>query len=63
MKAYVHFNADPSVGCFPYGYDIEIPTFEEECREEIREKIKELYNFLDGEFLVSYVMFDDENDK
>lgn len=62
MKAYIHFNADPSVGCFPYGYNIEIPTFEEEYREEVREKIKALYNDLDGDFGVSYVIFDDEND-
>lgn len=61
-KAYVHFNADASVGCLPYGYTIEIPDFEEECREDVRKKIETLYTELDGEFIVSYVVFYDEKE-
>lgn len=61
MRAYVHFNADPSVGMFPYGYTLEIPTFDEDCREQTREDIKKLYAALDGEFIPSWVAFSDEN--
>lgn len=60
-KAFVHYNNDPSVGMFPFGYEIEVNIDKPELEElnEIREKIKELYEFIEGE-KPSYVMFDFE---
>ncbi len=61
-KVYVHFAGDPSVGISSYGYDLNIPPFEPEDREEVRQKIIDLYGWLDGESNPSFVIFtDDEN--
>jgi hypothetical protein len=62
MTVYVHFAADPSVGIFPYGFSLEIPDFEEDYREQVREDIKKFYTELDGEFSASWVGFSDEKD-
>lgn len=64
MKVFIHFQADPSVGCNPYTYVMYIPRVTNqddspEYREEVREKIKTLYNELDCEFTCD-VYFDDE---
>lgn len=59
MTAHVYFPADPSVGIFSYGYEMEIPDFEEEWREDTRKKIKALYDELDGEFSCN-VIFEGE---
>ena len=60
MKVLIHFSGDPSVGIFSYSFDMTIPEFEPEYREETREMIKKLYTELDGEFYPT-VIFEDEN--
>ena len=62
MSALVYFSADSSVGIFPYYFTIEVPSFEKENREEVRNTIKKFYTELDGEFIPSYVQFSDEKD-
>jgi len=59
MKVVVYFSGDRSVGLNPYSYNMEVPVFEEEDREETREMIKKLYVELDGEFIPK-VIFEDE---
>ncbi len=60
-KAFIHYNNDPSVGMFPYGYEMEvnIENMDIEDLNEVRKKIKELYEFIDGES-PTWVMFDKE---
>lgn len=60
MKVIICFQGDSSVGIFPYGFDMTIPPFEPEYREDTRELIKKLYIELDGEFKPN-VYFEDEN--
>ncbi len=59
MKATAVFDGDSSVGIFGYSFDMEVPEFDEEFREEVRAKIKETYDWLDGEFTCQ-VYFSDE---
>ncbi len=59
MKVVIHFEGDSSVGIFPYSFDMTIPEFEPEYKEETRKMIKDLYTELDGEF-VPKVWFEDE---
>lgn len=58
-KAVAMFYGDPSVGISSYSFDLTVPDFEPEYREETRKMIQELYTQLDGEF-VCKVMFEDE---
>lgn len=60
-KAFIHFNNDPSVGMFPYGFECEVSldANDKERLEEAREAIKNLYEILEGE-KPSWVMFDVE---
>jgi hypothetical protein len=59
-KVTILFHGDPSVGIFPYSYEMTIPRVAiEECREEIRLEIRNLYFALDQEFK-PHVYFDDE---
>ena len=51
MKVLIHFEGDSSVGIFPYSFEMEIPDFEPEYKEETRQMIKQLYTELDGEFI------------
>jgi hypothetical protein len=60
MKVTIYFSADPSVGIFPYSYEMEIPTFDNEYREEIRKQIKDLYTELDGEFITKIIFSDEQ---
>jgi len=59
MKVAICISGDTSVGIYPYQYDMEIPEFEPEYREETRQMIKTLYTELDGEF-TPYILFEDE---
>lgn len=64
MKVFIHFQADVSVGCNPYTYVMYAPRVTNQddspqYREEVRGKIKALYDELDGEFTCD-VYFDDE---
>lgn len=59
MKATIYFSGDWSVGIGGYSYDMDIPTFQPEDREEIRKLIVDLYTELDGEFRPQ-VFFEDE---
>jgi hypothetical protein len=59
MKVLIHFEGDPSVGIFSYSFDMTIPEFEPEYREDTRAMIKNLYTELDGEFYPK-VYFEDE---
>ena len=59
-KIFVHYNNDPSVGMFPYGYelDMHIPEGTEESEiKAIKDKVAELYELIEGE-KPSYVMTD-----
>jgi len=58
-KAYVHFNNDPSVGMFPYGFELDVNILDVNSIEEIRTKISELYELMEGE-KPTYVRFDVE---
>lgn len=60
-KAFVHYNNDPSVGMFPFGFELEchIIDRDEQNLNEIREKISELYELIEGE-KPDYVKFDFE---
>ncbi len=62
FTAYVHFKGDPSVGCPSYGYIIELPKPETWERDIQRQRIKDFYTEMDGEFVASSVIFSDEND-
>jgi hypothetical protein len=59
MKAIIYFENDPSVGMFAESFEADIPTFEEEYREETRSMIKKLYEELYGE-MSCRVYFSDE---
>lgn len=59
MKVIIYFPGDYSVGISSYSYEMTIPTFEPEYREETRELIRTLYAELDGEFAPE-VFFEDE---
>ena len=59
MKASIYFVGDTSVGILPYIYEMDVPPFEEEFREDIRMMIEDLYVELDGEFGCQ-VYFSDE---
>lgn len=59
MKVIIYFPGDWSVGIRAYSFDMNIPTFEPEYREDTRKLIKDLYTLLDGEF-VPQVFFEDE---
>jgi hypothetical protein len=59
MKATIYFAGDYSVGISAYSYQMEIPPFEPEYREETRKMIKDIYTELDGEFYPQ-VFFEDE---
>ena len=56
-KAIIEFKGDPSVGIFPRVYHMELPTdvnsategWDKDSKEEVRKKIKELYEHLDNE--------------
>ena len=66
MKAYIHFNNDPSVGMWPHGHEMELPfnAFEDSNdRETCRAIIKDFYTQLDGESNASWVSFSDESQK
>lgn len=65
MKATVIYHGDPTVGIFDGHYDLEIPEFDDLYREEIREKIKELYSYIDEDWPVDVRFEDDvfEDDK
>jgi len=58
-KVTIYFAGDYSVGIRAYFYSMEIPEFELENKEEIRQQIKTLYTELDGEFTPA-IFFDDE---
>ncbi len=60
-KVTILFHGDPSVGIFPYSYEMTIPrvAIDEPWREEVRREIKNLYSALDQEFWPE-VHFDDE---
>lgn len=60
-KAFVHYNNDPSVGMFPFGFElgVHITTRDKGELDEIREKIAELYELIEGE-RPDYVKFDFE---
>lgn len=60
MKVIIFFAGDPSVGMNSYYFEMTIPKFEEEHREETRTMIKELYTELDGEF-TPQIFFGDED--
>jgi hypothetical protein len=65
MNAHIYFPNDPSVGMFPYSYDMTIYRFTEiddssEYREDIRAKIQELYKNMDDSSC--FVSFDDERE-
>ncbi len=60
MKVTIYFAGDYSVGISSYTFEMTIPEFEPEYREETRELIKALYTELDGEFYPQ-VFFEDEN--
>lgn len=59
MKVTIYFSGDWSVGISSYSYEMTIPPFENEYRDETREMIKKLYTELDGEFS-PHVIFEDE---
>lgn len=59
-KVYIIYFGDSSVGIKYAYHEMTIPEFEESEREEIRQKIKQLYEWLDGEYRVT-VNFGDEN--
>jgi len=61
MKVTICFSGDSSVGIFPYSYEMTIPEFEPEYRDETRKMIKDLYTELDGEFSPQ-IWFEDEGD-
>lgn len=59
-KVTIYFHGDPSVGIFPYSYEMTIPRVVlVEWREDTRKQIAELYLQLDGEQRPD-VFFDDE---
>lgn len=60
-KAYIYFHGDPSVGIQSYWYEMQVPlhALDEECREETRKWIKDLYIQLEGEHGCE-VSFEDE---
>ena len=69
MKVTIYFPNDPSVGIFSNYYGMEVPDWrvygmdkedERQFREEMRSKIKSLYEELDGEFTCR-VWFEDEH--
>lgn len=61
-KVTIIFHGDPSVGIFPYSFEMTIPRIAiEDDRELSREQIKELYFQLEGEYRPE-VIFDDENE-
>jgi hypothetical protein len=62
LKGYAYFGGAPSVGINPYSYDFEIPNCDVVAREEVRAKLVELYNWLDGES-TCYVVFGCERDE
>lgn len=59
IKVTIYFAGDHSVGISGYYYSMEIPAFDPENKEEVRELIKALYTELDGEFTPT-IFFDDE---
>jgi hypothetical protein len=59
-KVTILFHGDPSVGIFPYSYEMTIPRLAlEDWREENRELIRRLYTQLDQEG-IPQIIFDDE---
>ena len=60
-KAFVHYNNDPSVGMFAYGYELEVSILTDDPDElkAIKEKIADLYELTEGE-RPTWVMFDVE---
>lgn len=66
MTGYAQFNGDASgdasVGDSPRSYDFEIPDFDEEYREEVRARLVEAYNWLDGDG-TCFVVFEGERDE
>lgn len=60
-KAFVHYNNDPNVGMFSFGFEItlHITTRDADELNEIKEKISELYELIEGE-KPDYVKFDFE---
>lgn len=60
-KAFVHYNNDPSVGMFPFGFEItlHITGRDKEELDEIREKIGDLYELIEGE-KPTWIKFDFE---
>ena len=62
MKGYAYFGGDPSVGFPSTAYDFEIPDFDEEYREEVRARLVEAYNWLDGDG-TCFVVFEGERDE
>jgi hypothetical protein len=67
-KAIIEFHGDPSVGIFPRVYQMELPVdvnsategWDKETKEDVRRKIKELYEYLDNEDKCT-VYFDTDN--
>lgn len=67
VTALVYFHNDPSVGIFSTYYTVPLPFpdhkyLDDFGREEVRDKLRGLYNELDGEFMCQ-VSFNDERDE
>lgn len=63
MKATIYFHNDPSVGMFSEYFEMTLPRSDfqdNEDREFCRESIKQLYNELNNDTPVTWVMFEDE---
>lgn len=60
-KVTIYFHADPSVGIFPYSFEMEVPdhSLDDEVRDETLLMIKNLYAELDGEFYPKEVYVND----
>jgi hypothetical protein len=61
MKAFIYFPGDPSVGIFSETFEMQIPEFDTDYREETRRDIQNLYTEISGGEGCR-VSFSDENE-